>query len=316
MTRAALVVVIALTVGGSGGDLGATPPDDAPLTWTAAGLAERYADSRHRLTVAAAAARHAGDTRRADHLAAMGRPDRQFLRVSLTGDGQAVEVLGDLLTARRVAVVVPGSDSNLDTFDHLGTDSGSVGGAARALRAELLRLDPRSRVAVVAWLGYPAPRTKSAAVLTPGRAEAGGTALARLLAEIHRTNQRASMALVCHSYGTVVCAYTLHGVDRTIAAVVSAVVLVGSPGVGFRSVRDIGTTVPVWVGRGGADWIARVPHVRLDVLGVSVGFGADPMSVRFGGRRFAAGDGGHSDYFVPGSVALQAIALIVRGPSA
>jgi len=57
----------------------------------------------------------------------------------------------------------------------------------------------------------------------------------------------------------------------------------------------------------------RVPHVRLEFLGTSVGFGVDPMSAGFGARRFAAGDGGHSDYFVPGGVALRAIAVIVRG---
>src|SRR5262245_23279764 len=98
---------------GGPGNAGVTAPRDpvaiAPPTWDASQLAHWYADSRKQLVVAAAQSRRAGDSRRADRLAAMGRADRQFLRVNLAGEGEAVEVLGDLLTARRVVLVVPGS---------------------------------------------------------------------------------------------------------------------------------------------------------------------------------------------------------------
>jgi hypothetical protein len=53
-----------------------------------------------------------------------------------------------------------------------------------------------------------------------------------------------------------------------------------------------------------------VPHVSADLLGTTVGFGTDPVSPAFGARIFAAGHGGHSDYFAPGSVSLADLARI------
>ncbi|MFD8793267.1 alpha/beta hydrolase, partial [Streptomyces vinaceus] len=67
------------------------------------------------------------------------------------GRGRAVEVLGDLESADRVAVLVPGSDTTLDTYERFR--AGAV-----ALRQRLLAAGhPRS--AVVAWLGYDTPGT-------------------------------------------------------------------------------------------------------------------------------------------------------------
>jgi hypothetical protein len=42
---------------------------------------------------------------------------RQFLAFDDHGDGRAVEVIGDLATAKRIVVLVPGSDTSLATFD-------------------------------------------------------------------------------------------------------------------------------------------------------------------------------------------------------
>ncbi|MEV5141535.1 hypothetical protein AB0K61_28350, partial [Streptomyces syringium] len=69
----------------------------------------------------------------------------------------------------------------------------------------------------------------------------------------------------------------------------------------------------VWTGRGADDWIAAVPHVRLRLPFVTVGFGTDPVAKEFGARVFDAGTGGHSDYLKPGSVPLKNIARIVSG---
>ena len=71
----------------------------------------------------------------------------------------------------------------------------------------------------------------------------------------------------------------------------------------------------VWAARGGDDWIAEVPHVSTDLFGTTVGFGTDPVSLAFGAHVFAAGSGGHSDYFRPGSVSLTNLARIVLGES-
>ena len=50
---------------------------------------------------------------------------RQFLAFDPAGDGTAVEVLGDLSTADRIAVLVPGVDTTLRDFDR------GLGGVAR-----------------------------------------------------------------------------------------------------------------------------------------------------------------------------------------
>src|SRR4051794_7348067 len=60
---------------------------------------------------AAAAMRTAGGS-----YAGWARSGRHFLAFDTRGDGTAVEVVGDLATADRIAVVVPGVDTTLATF--------------------------------------------------------------------------------------------------------------------------------------------------------------------------------------------------------
>ena len=78
-------------------------------------------------------------------------------------------MLGDLATASRVAILVPGSDTTLSSFFSRG--SASPGGGAADLAAEARRLQPGARLAVIAWLGYQPPATISIAVATSGDAE-------------------------------------------------------------------------------------------------------------------------------------------------
>lgn len=111
------------------------------------------------------------------------------------------------------------------------------------------------------------------------------------------------VALLCHSYGTVVCGRAAKNVDATDIAVF------GSPGLTVSSAAGLHSDARLWAGRGSGDWMRYVPKVR--VLGV--GFGADPIAPGFGARRFAAGGGGHSDYLASGGVALRNLALIALG---
>ncbi len=90
---------------------------------------------------------------------------------------------------------------------------------------------------------------------------------------------------------------------------VSDMALYGSPGTGAGSARELPTGARVWAGRGSADWVANVPHVRLGALG----FGADPVDPAFGARAFSAGAAGHSDYLKPGTESLDSLAAIVLG---
>jgi hypothetical protein len=253
-----------------------------------------------------------GDRERAAADRSMAESSRQFLSFDGRGTGQAVEVLGDLAHADRVAVLVPGSDTTLDTYHRFRA-------GATALMDEATT---GSRgTAVVAWLGYETPRTISTAVLTTGRAESAAPRLEAFVAELRRlVGQDARISLICHSYGSVVCAGAAKDSDRQGARIegesrVDDLVLVGSPGTGTGadSAAALDTSARVWAARGADDWIADVPHTRADLFGTTVGFGTDPVSPAFGARVFAAGDGGHSDYFRPGTVSLDNLARIVRG---
>jgi len=252
---------------------------------TAGALATRYAANRD----AAAGSELAGD-------------ERQLLDFDPHGDGLVTEVFGDLAGAERIAVVVPGSDTELDTFDRPGEKPhASPAGGARAVYAQARRVTPDARIAVIAWLGYDAPDTLSVAVANDRRARAGAGELRRLIAGLRGTG--AAVSLLCHSYGSVVCG---HAVRRQ---PVAALVVFGSPGLPFGSADDLGDT-PVWATRGSADWIRRVPHVRIGALGWSLGLGADPVSPGFGARVFDSGAAGHSDYLRPGSESLRRITQI------
>src|SRR5690349_5016188 len=84
------------------------------------------------------------------------RSGRRFLSFDPRGDGQAVEVLGDLAAAERIAVLIPGVDTRLRDFDRGlgGVSRRAPAVQARAVYAALRAAAPGSRVAVVAWLGY------------------------------------------------------------------------------------------------------------------------------------------------------------------
>jgi hypothetical protein len=278
----------------------------APLS--AATLDTAYAAGRAGAAAAARTAAAHGDRHRAAADRALAAPDRQLLAFDGRGAGLATEVFGDLAHAERIAVLVPGSDTGLDTYARFratavalyrqtggdGTTDGTAGGTA-----------------VVAWLGYETPGTVSPTVATTGRAEEAAPALRALVTALHRVSgPGAAVSLLCHSYGTVVCARAAHGLA------VTDIALVGSPGTGADTAAGLRTRARVWAARGAGDWVAHVPHLSADLFGTTVGFGTDPVSPEFGARVFAAGAGGHSDYFDPGSRSLTNLARIVLGETA
>ncbi|GAA4615723.1 alpha/beta hydrolase family protein [Actinoallomurus liliacearum] len=290
--RAALAAIavggIMLTTGAAGGRPSVSPPVQPLPALTYRALTARYAAERQAIEAAA---------RRDPRLTPLAAPGRTF--IAFDPRGRAVEVVGDLAAARRVAILVPGSDTTLRDFDSRGT--ASPGGGARAVLAEALRIDPHARLAVLAWLGYGAPRTISLDVATTGRADQGARALRPLVNTLNAHG--VAVSLLCHSYGSVVCGRAARHVDATDIAVF------GSPGMAVSSAAALHTRARVWAGRASGDWMAYVPKVR--VLGL--GFGADPTGRGFGARVFAAGAGGHGDYLRPGGIALRDLALIALG---
>ncbi|MER5319394.1 alpha/beta hydrolase [Streptosporangium roseum] len=211
-----------------------------------------------------------------------------------------IRVYGDLRTAGHVAVIVPGSDTTAANFDGGRAKRHSTpGGGARAVLAEARTLDPRAGLAVVAWLGYDSPGTVSLAVATDGAARRGAVDLRRYIAE---TLGGKRVSLLCHSYGSVVCAKAAPGSG------VADVAVFGSPGLGVSHASALGGT-RLWAGSGSRDWMRKVPKLRLGPLG----FGPDPAAPSFGARLFATGPAGHSDYLRPGSESLRNLTLIALG---
>ncbi|MDQ0685225.1 hypothetical protein QF032_004244 [Streptomyces achromogenes] len=305
-------VVVPLTAAAARPRIPAPAPAALPAV-TAATLERTYAAHRANAALASRMAAAHGDRHRAAAERALAAPSRRLLSFDGRGLGRAVEVFGDLAHADRVAVLVPGSDTSLDTYerfhaqaaalhDRLSRQAGQAGQAGRPGSGS------GERTAVVAWLGYTTPGTISTTVLTPARAEEAAPGLLAFLTGLAAvTGPDARVTLLCHSYGTVVCGRAASRLD------VSDLVLLGSPGTGAASAADLHTRARIWAARGGDDWVADVPHVSADLFGTTVGFGTDPLSPSFGARVFAAGPGGHSDYFRPGSVSLANIARIVLG---
>ncbi|MFI2608734.1 alpha/beta hydrolase [Kitasatospora sp. NPDC018619] len=274
---------------------------------------------RYRANALALAAERARELARAadpaltpqDHEAARARAERyrtlldggrRILAFDPRGRGQVAEVYGDLATARRTAVVVPGSDIDLLGFDRTTRPYGTPAGMARAL------LDATDRqTAVIAWAGYTTPLGLGPDAATEDLARAGAPRLTRLLDGLAVTTRpQAPPTLFCHSYGSVVC-----GLARPTPAQASGVVVLGSPGMGIGSAADLDPGVPLWAtARNGSDWIGRVPHVRL----FGLGHGADPTAPGFGARPLpATGSHGHDGYFAPGTASLAAYAAVALG---
>ncbi len=261
----------------------------APPALTASARAARYAADAQAIGTAEHTAARDGNSQLAGTLVTLRAQHVLFFNPS--GQGVAAMVIGNLATATRVAILVPGSDTTLATFFSRGASS--PGGGALALAAEARSLEPGARLAIIAWLGYPAPAMLSPGVLTSGDAGLGAQALRPLVAALARHGDQ--VALLCHSYGSVVCGLAAPHLPVTDIAVF------GSPGIDASSVSSLQTGARVWAGRESDDPVRFVPNIRL----LGLGFGADPMSPGFGARIFATGDGGHSGYLDPGAVSLR-----------
>ncbi|MFI1970786.1 hypothetical protein BLA24_09265 [Streptomyces cinnamoneus] len=235
------------------------------------------------------------------------RPGRQILAFDPRGRGQLAEVYGDWATARRTAVVVPGSDTDLASFDRDGRPD-TPAGMARALREEMARQAPDTPAAVIAWAGYTTPVGVGLDAATGRLAQAGAPRLDRFLAGLAAAGTSAPPAVFCHSYGSVVCGLAAPELGSAEAA---DLVVLASPGVRAGSAAALRTGARVWaVRRNGADWIGRVPHVRL----LGLGHGTDPTSASFGARPVASdGAHGHSGYFAPETRSLHNFARIALG---
>lgn len=233
---------------------------------------------------------------------AVSGPRATVLSVSHRGQGRIVEAFGDIHRARRIAVIVPG----VGWTGPLVRDEQDAGRRhpavqARSLLASMQALTPHTPVAVVVWLNYDPPAGLDADAARSERAVDGAPRLAAFVNDLSRT---ATVSLVCHSYGSVVCGHAAPQMH------IASMVVVGSPGMDVWSRQALHTTAAVWAGIAPDDPIGVVPHTRVD------GFGheADPTSPSFGALALPVGGAhGHNGYLVTGSDSLRAIAQIAIG---
>jgi hypothetical protein len=253
---------------------------------------------------------------RADIANRLLEPDRRILAFDPRGRGQVAEVYGNLDLARRISVVVPGSDVDLTHFDRVEDPLRAPAGMARALLAEEHRHSPGTSTAVIAWAGYTTPVGLGPDTATARLAEAGAPRLERFLAGLAATTRPvAAPALFCHSYGSVICGVVAPRLPRVRPGGddprdVHDLVVFGSPGMGVDDAADLGVSVRLWATRNPSDWIGEVPYVEI----AGLGHGADPTEPDFGARVVsAAGAVGHTGYFAPDTASLRNFAAIALG---
>ena len=230
---------------------------------------------------------------------------RQILAFDDRGDGRIVEVLGDLDTAVRVVILVPGVDDNLADFDtgHGGVQRRAPAWQARRLHDQIHAIDPGARVAVVAWLGYDPPEGVRRDALREDRAAAGAISLNHFIDGLVLGRPRLSVMVIGHSYGSTVAGLAAPRMTPRVTDIVS----IGSPGMGVTGRAALHTTARVWAGSAPDDWIHRVPGVQL----LGIGHGRLPSDPAFGALPLPCTDvDGHDGYFVPGTSALPAMAAI------
>jgi pimeloyl-ACP methyl ester carboxylesterase len=232
----------------------------------------------------------------------------QFLTFDPRGNGRIVEVFGDLATADRIAVLVPGVANRADNFN---TGLGGVRDRAPAVQAGVLydaahASAPNGHVAVIAWLGYDAPQGVGRSAAREELARAGAVALDQFARDLATMRPNARVTVIGHSYGSVVAGLAA----AKLTAQVKDLVVIGSPGMGVSRAADLHTSAQVWAGQSAHDWIDWVPEFQM----WGAGHGTIPTTPGFGDRVF--GTGGvtdHDHYLAPGTQSLANIVDILLG---
>jgi hypothetical protein len=229
------------------------------------------------------------------------QPGHQVLAFDPRSRGLVAEVFGDLATAEKVAVLVPGSDMDLAHFGKAQT-------TARALRAEEAQISPDTTTAAIAWADYVTPVGLGADAATARLADAAAPRLTRLLSGLQLTTRPGTTpSLFCHSYGSVVCGHVAPSLTRK----VTDMVVLGSPGMDVSDAAALGPGIRLWAtARNASDWIGNVPYLEIGGLG----HGPDPTGASFGAHVISSsGAQGHNGYFVPGTASLRNYADIALG---
>ncbi len=206
------------------------------------------------------------------------RSERTFVWFDPSGDGQIVEVVGDLEVATGIGVFVPGIGSELATFEAVASHARALVSAARSMDQD---------IAVVAWLGYDAPAVGwNLEPLLGDQAEAGSPKLVSFVDGLTAQRPHVPLTVIAHSYGSVLAAWAA-AYDHLAA---DRLVIVGSPNVAVDHVGGLVVPEPgaVFVGEAPSDPVTAIGEFtdgwRDDWSGL--GHGYDPGVCDWGAKVF------------------------------
>lgn len=216
-------------------------------------------------------------------------------------DGRAIIAMGNPDTAAHTGILVPGTNTTMESVPGQLERIGKLQGAAED------RSDGGS-VAMITWLGYDAPEASTTdfnSVGGTGRAEDAAPDLRQFVAGTHASHDGSPShtTVLGHSYGSTVVGAAAAGGSGLGA---DDVVVVGSPGMTVDEAEDLQMDPEhVWVG--GAEDDPIINHFSDYTLG------RDPMLGGFGGNNFEVDTHGHSGYWDKGSESLDNQGAIIAG---
>ena len=166
-------------------------------------------------------------------------PDRHLLLLDVTHErAQAAIAVGDITTAKHVAVFTPGLTS---TVQGMEGNVAAMDGLRTTTERVLQSNGSSDSVATVAWLGYQAPQLtadsllSSNSVAVAGAAQDGGRDLSHFLQGVNAARSTpADLTALGHSYGSTTLGVALRqdtGVDRA--------AFFGSPGLTVNGVESL-----------------------------------------------------------------------------
>ncbi|WP_240138998.1 alpha/beta hydrolase [Streptomyces sp. MUM 178J] len=213
-------------------------------------------------------------------------------------DGRAIVALGNPDTARHTAVLVPGTDNQLDNY------GGQLNRIDKLQNAAANSSAPGEGISVISWMDYDAPEIDGS-VITQGRAQAGAEDLRDFTHGLRSAHEgdRVHLTVIGHSYGSSMTGAADAGGTGLDA---DDIVVVGSPGLTVERADQLHVNPDhLWVGASENDFVSNWASGRT--------LSEDPKEPAFGAQRMYVDTSGHSGYWDDGSQSLDNQGRIIAG---
>jgi pimeloyl-ACP methyl ester carboxylesterase len=221
--------------------------------------------------------------------------ERQIVLFDPTGVGRVAEVFGDLSTAHRVAILVPGTGTKLNNWSGVSRNASSI---------HELALENDAATATIAYLGFEEPPT----ILEASRRRYAERAVEPMIAFADglRLDPAVRVTVVGHSYGT-----TAVGMAVGSGLHADNVVLLASPGIGVDRVDDLGASNTKF-------YALRNPRDPIQIVqplkdGANHGVPAIPIIGAYADWFLERREGGHDVGFGPDPVAMEGVTRLATG---